>query len=137
MSETESGISAGAIAALTGASALGVSLVDDPVGFVIAVIVEWFVGGILSLLEAIVMLISTVWIELTDAIIILGSALAESGGIVGETIALVLNELILVVESVASIGGPAAPFIIVLVWAGVVVAIALLIRAGLEVVKWI
>lgn len=135
LSDLESTVSQ--LAGLTSASALGVYLVEDPVLFVQAVIIEWVVGGFLSLAGEVGAIFLTAWMTVTDAFIQSGQLILEPFGIAGDsitgTIALIGNEI----NMIAGVTGPAAPFVAVVIWGMLVFIVAGYVRTILEVVQWI
>lgn len=135
LSDLESSVSA--LAGLTSASALGIALVDDPVLFVQAVVIEWIVGGFISLAGEVAAVISFAWITVTDAFIESGQLILAPFGIVGES---VTDAIILIgtqIDTIAASSGPFAPLIAIVIWGMIVFFVATLLRSSLEVLKWI
>lgn len=135
-SETSSSVP-GWVTGLAGASALGVALTENPVAFVQAVVVEWIVGGLLSLGGEAGALLSEMWGITASVFVMAGAEVARPFGIAGDAVLEVLGIVSSIVYDVAAMGGPLAPLIVVLAWGVVVVALAYLARTLLEVIKWV
>lgn len=122
---------------LTGVSALGVSLTDDPIGFVRAVVIEWSINGVLAATAELVGTILLAWSQVVDAFVMAGAALLEPFGILGDIVIMVIALVGDIVVAIASIAGPFAPIIVVVLWGGIAIGVGYLLRSGLEVVKWV
>lgn len=126
---------------LTGASiTIGgatVALTDDPITFVQAVIIDWLLSGIVSLIEQLIGLLLEAGGIVIDSLISAGSVLLTPFGIGGSTLVDLLILLDGTITSIASLGGPAAPIITVVVYAALVYLLALGVRTLLEVIKWL
>jgi hypothetical protein len=123
---------------LIGVSTLGVSLVNDPIGFVQAVIIkllataaETFAGILGGRILAIGRMLADVLGDVGRA------AITEPLGAVGGLILDVITLLQQFAEGLAAGLGPFAPLAVILVWAAVVIVLFALGRAALEVVKWV
>jgi hypothetical protein len=123
---------------LVGASTLGVSLVDDPIGFVQAVIIDWLGGLINDFAGFVGARIFGIGLLLADVLGEVGrEAIGDPLGAIG---GLIIDLTVTVqgfAEGLAAGLGPFAPLAIVLVWAGVVIVLFALGRVALEVVKWV
>lgn len=119
------------IAGLLSASALGISLTEHPMGFVQAVITEWFIGGMFSMFGWLGAEMLGIWELLADVI-----TNSVDAAIPGDLIAGIPLDLISLLsdtfESLAAALGPLAPFAITLMW-----ALTVLLAVGLLWALWL
>jgi len=123
---------------LIGVSTLGVSLVNDPIGFVQAVIIKLISGMIETAAGILGSRIFGIGVLLADVLGDVGrAAIADPIGAVGGLILDVISTVQGLAEGLAAGLGPFAPIVIVLVWAAIVIVLMALGRLTLEVVKWV
>lgn len=122
---------------LTAASVLGVSLKDDPTGFVMAVIVDWFIGGIIDLVGELAATSALAWGVAADAYVTAQSEVAGSFGIVGDAIIDALTTVNSTIVMLSINGGPLSPLLIIVMWSVIGLGLAILLRTLLEAIQWI
>ena len=118
---------------LGNAEILGYELLEDPGGYVIAAVIDWFVGGILTFANAIGLMLWETWLILAGVFVTAGTALLEPFGAIGAVPISVIEIVNAQIILVAGAAGPAAPLIAAALWAAVMFGVALAIRAVLEV----
>lgn len=111
-----------ALVTAASATALGISIWEDPFGFVIAAIVEWVTEGILSIAGEIALLIEEMWTLLAiDVFATAGRALLSPFSSISE---IILEDIVLeiaeIINAAALEAGPLAPFVVVLLWGGMI-----------------
>lgn len=113
---------------LTGASALGVALLDDPVGFVQAVVVQWFLRGILTFVGEIGALIITLIGTVTGAFVDAGVALGIPGQVLADLVENGIWQFRSLLWEIALQAGPFAPFVVLAMGAVGAFMLAFLLR---------
>lgn len=116
---------------------LGVKLRNNPVGFVIATIVAWFLETTFGILNAIEEILLETGSSTTESIRASGASVLSSFGIVGEILLSALTQLDFLLYDVAFNTGPAALVMIPIVLFGVVIGAAFAIRAIFTLWSWI
>lgn len=122
---------------VVGATAGGIALTDDPVGFVQAVVAEWFVSGVLSLVGMFSLALETGFNAVTGSLMSVGQGLLSPFVIFGE---LVIEQLEVIDQTLAGLATAAGPlsFIVVIAAMGLVGIIAFgAVRAIIEVIRFI
>ena len=128
---------------LGNAEILGYELLENPGGYVVAAVIDWFVGGILSFANAIALMLWQTWLILAGAFVTAGTALLEPFRAIGDVFvsttaegdpAGLINIINAQILEVAATAGPASPIVAALLWAVVMFIVAVVIRAVLEVV---
>lgn len=123
---------------LLGVSTLGVSLVDNPIGWVRAVLIKFLAGLIDTFAGILGGRILAIGRLLADVLGDVGrAAIGEPLGALGGLILDVIEAVQQFAAGLAAGLGPFAPFAVVVVWAGVVIVMFALGRLALEVVKWV
>jgi hypothetical protein len=118
-------------------SALGIGLLQNPIGFVKAVSVELFIdtalrgGGLLG------KLLGDRWTAAAGALTGAGGAVGDAFGSIGGGLLDVVDGINGVAVSIASSAGPLAPVVVVILWAGVGIALAYGALLTLEAIKWL
>lgn len=106
-----------AIMAVLQAEALGVTFLDDPVGFVLAVVLEWFTATVTSIFgQGAYVLLDAARILVERAIIPFGAVILSPFMMVAEGIEVGLTSLHLRILQLAELAGPLGIIVIVLVW---------------------
>lgn len=119
------------IGSLFSASALGISLIDNPVAFVKAVIAEWIIGGFLQFFGFLGAQMLNVWTLAAD--VIGGSVDAAIPGDLLANIPLdLLSMLSRLFTDLAAGLGPFAPFALIIMW-----AMAVLMAVGFIWLIWL
>lgn len=130
-----------ALGALMGASALGVGLTEDPVGFVVAVVIDWAIGGMISFAGEVATEVLSVWNLLTSTIVGTGVLLLEPFGAIGQVPIIVIGLINEIIVNIAASAGPGAPVVVMFLWAVLVFFTAVAARAVIEltplVVPWL
>jgi len=119
------------------ASVYGISLMDNPIGFVTAVLVREVSGFVIQLFGTVAQLMGLQYDLLADVLEDGGEAILSPFGIVGELFLGILGGLNSGVTTVAAAGGPFAPFATLLLWGLLVWLIGIGIQYGLNAVKWV
>ncbi len=107
----------GVLATLLGASALGVSLTNDPVGFVQAVVLKWIVGTLVDVFGGLAyqgLVLFDVFAE--EVIVASGVEVARALGPVGDTLLWVVRAVGDVINAGTAALGPVAPFAAIVLW---------------------
>jgi len=125
------------VSALTGASALGVGLTEDPVGFVTAVIYEELLSAIFAILGSLALQFRTVVDVGLDTLGIAGDALRIPGEVFASLALLLIERLNSLILSIALLGGPFGPLLAIVLWLVAGIVVAVLLRILLESIKWI
>ena len=102
--------------ALTSASAMGIYLIDDPVLFVLAVIYETIVDGMLTIAGHFANIIMSVFGEFGAALLGIAMIPIGVGGAIGGLVLELVALLVSIMTGLASIAGPFSPIIIVGMW---------------------
>jgi len=122
------------LGSILAASAMGIALTDNPAGYIKAVVIGWALGGILDLFGEFGLIVLDLWDLLGD---ITFGLLAEV--IPGDTLAQIPLDLLetlseMFAQAVAGLG-PAAPFMLMLLWAGTVLLVVGLIVGIIKLYK--
>lgn len=125
------------IGGIVGLSAGGIAFLDDPIGFVRAAIAKWIVGGILGLFAKLGGLVVLVGEQIIGSLRTAGREAADALGVLTLPLEVLLNTLETVLRVAVVNAGPAAPLVWVVAWVGAVVLGAVLVRATIEVVRFI
>ena len=125
------------LSALTGASALGVGLTEDPVGFVTAVIYEELLSAIFNVAGLVALQFRTVLDVTLDTLGIVGDVLRIPGEAFGSLALLLIETLNSLILGIALSAGPFGPLLAIVLWLIAGVLIASLARVLLEAIKWI
>jgi hypothetical protein len=124
------------VSALT-VSVFGITFLDNPIGFVKAIVTRYVVdvalrgGGLLG------GTIADLYGIATGALLDAGGAVGDGFGSVGGALLDLVGSLNQLVVSVASGAGPLAPILVVLLWSGVGIALAIVGRVALNGLKWL
>lgn len=127
--------------ALTSASAMGVYLVDDPIGFVLAVVYESIVEGALTFAGQVAVLIMALYREVASVVLGILMIPLGLGGVLGDVVLSLVGLVTGLMDALAAAAGPFAPVVIALMWvvvAYVVLALLNLARKALPlVIPWL
>lgn len=108
---------------------------------VLGVVMAWIVGGILMFRDATTGYLLLIQDQITGALESGGSAIADAAATVASVPLLILAAVEGALASIAALGGPLAPLIVVLLWGLVGVLIAMLIRFTIwlipQVIPWL
>lgn len=122
---------------LVGVTVLGYSLLEEPRAFVMAVVMDWFVGTAKSISGYIGFQIAQLWEILSDVVLSFGAALAMPFSIAAFWVIDLILSANLLFTTAASAAGPFTPIVVISIWGVIVVAIAWVVRFVLEVIQWI
>jgi len=94
----------------------GVSFIDDPVGFVLAVIIDWFVGLTEAIAGQLGVSFLVIWEQLTLVLTSSGRALLVPFAVLGDLFLGGLSDVNGLLIGLASAAGPLSPFVLMGFW---------------------
>jgi len=109
----------------------------DPQGFILNRVLTAVVGLVLEATAFVVATLDEVWSLVAGIPSLVFSPIFSAGDLVASGFELGLLAINEAIVGVASLLGPAAPFVVVLVWAFLGIAVTWLINQLLTVIKWI
>lgn len=121
--------------ALAGASVLGVSLTDDPVGFVQAALTVWLLDGAMSVIGQVALAIRAMFRELTDVLVAVGAALGLPFVVVADVVEAAIAGSVDAITALAASAGPFGPLILFALGGVLVVALAVAARVTIAVLR--
>lgn len=108
---------------------------------ILSVVVEWIISGFIVAGNWLVETIATPFDEVQNALVVAGAGVVNSGSSAGGALRGVAYELNAVIFQVAASAGPAAPFVTVTLYAGVVfallISVPLVLRGSRMVRVWL
>ncbi len=126
-----------AITSALSASVYGISLMDNPVGFVAAAVMDLVIGWVSDGVGVLVGIVGTLFGQFTWALEAGGAAAISPFTAAGD----ILLDLVQLVQDLAvdlSMGiGPLAPIIAIVLWALVFALLGLLARIAIEIYRWL
>jgi hypothetical protein len=126
-----------AIVAALSVSVFGITFLDNPIGFVKAIVTRYVVDVALNGAGLLGGTIEDLYGIGVGALLDAGGAVGDGFGSVGGALLDLVGSLNQLVVSVASGAGPLAPIVVVVLWSGVGITLALLGRIGLNLIKWL
>lgn len=127
----------GAITSGLSATVYGISLLDNPVGFVAATVIQLVVGWFTGAIDTLAGIISMIWGQFTGALTSAGSVATSPFATGGRIIFDLVDSLEGIVLDLAASAGPLAPLVAIIAWAVAFAALGLGFRVLLEVIKWV
>lgn len=119
-------------------SVLGYSLLENPRGFVLAVIYDTAVNSVITGAGWVGAQIQMLWGLFTDATVgAVGAALGPPARGIVDLVESILFGIEGLVVTIANAAGPLAPLVVVLVWAFVALGVVALITGAWRLYKWI
>lgn len=102
-------------------SVLGVQLLENPEGFVIATLLKWFIETTLGITGAIAFRVNSVMLLIGDVVSDgLEAALGPAGAAIASLILGVISDVDSIIDGLVASTGPFAPFVALLVWVVVI-----------------
>lgn len=113
------------------------ALLDNPQAFIMAVVIDYFLEGAIQLAGETAAVIALAYGTVADALTMTITEVTGSFGHVGDGLLDAVRALNETLVSVATTGGPAAPFLVLILWGAIGLAVAIAIRTLLEAIQWI
>lgn len=113
----------------------GVALWEDPSRFVLALVAEWVVNGVLMLFAKLAEIMILVQRDVFGALGKAGGALLDASGVLGDLVLAGLDAVEAEVVELAASAGPLAPLVVVGAWVLMAAIGAATVRGIIEVIR--